>query len=137
MQVTIPPEAFLYSYSTNGGPRFRAAMASFINEHFNPFIPITDSQVLAGGGVTSNENMIAFSIGDPGDGILVSGPIYGRFELDFGSEARLKIVYAQMEGVDPFDVHAVDRFEKAIIDAEKNGTKIKALLISNPSNPLG
>lgn len=112
-------------------------MASFINEHFNPFIRITESQILVGGGVTSNENMMAFSIGDPGDGILVGGPIYGRFELDFGNEARLEIVYAQMEGVDPFDINAVDQYEKAIIAAEMSGRNIKALLISNPSNPLG
>jgi 1-aminocyclopropane-1-carboxylate synthase len=112
-------------------------MASFINEHFNPFLPVTGSQILVSGGVTSIENMLAFSLGDPGDGILVSGPIYGRFELDFGNEAKLKIVYARMEGLDPFDEDIIEQFEKSIVDAEKKRTKIKALLISNPINPLG
>ena len=82
-QVTIPPEAFLYSYSTNGGPRFRDPMASFINEYFYPFTRVSGDQILVGGSVTSVGNMLEFSIGDLEDGILVSSPIYGRFELDF------------------------------------------------------
>jgi hypothetical protein len=81
--------------------------------------------------------MLALNLGDPGDGILVSSPIYGRFELDFGNEARLKIVYANMKGVDSLDEAVVGRFEQAMKDAKTKGIRIRALLISNPSNPLG
>jgi 1-aminocyclopropane-1-carboxylate synthase len=112
-------------------------MASFINDHFHPFIPVSGDQIFVGGSVTSIENMLAFSIGDPGDGILVSSPIYGRFELDFGNEARLNIVYAPMEGVDSFSINIIGQLEKGMVEAEKNATRVRALLISNPSNPLG
>lgn len=81
--------------------------------------------------------MLALNLGDEGDGILVSSPIYGRFELDFGNEARLKIVYAEMKEVDSFEERVVERFEQAIEEAKRNGVRIRALLISNPSNPLG
>lgn len=135
--VKIPPEAYLYSYSTNGGPRFRKAMASFLNSYFRPFVPLSSNHVLVGGSVTSIESMLAFSIGDPGDGILVSSPIYGRFELDFGNEARLKIVYAPMDGVDSFHIDVIRQYEKAMDRSIRDGVKIRALLISNPSNPLG
>lgn len=100
-------------------------------------MPISESNILVGGSVTAMENILAFSIGDPGDAVLVSSPIYGRFELDFGNQARLKIVYAPMEGIDSFNVDVVGQYEKAIVESNKNGTKIRALLISNPSNPLG
>lgn len=81
--------------------------------------------------------MLAFTLGDPGDGILVSSPIYGRFELDFGNEARLNIVYAKMGSVDSFAVAVVEQFDLAMEKAKKDGVRIRALLISNPSNPLG
>jgi aspartate/methionine/tyrosine aminotransferase len=135
--VTIPGEAFLYRFSSAGGPRFPIAMANFINENFKPFIPVTKDNIITAGGVTSIEDMLAFNLADPGDGILVSAPIYGRFELDFGNEARLKIVYARMGDVDSFEEKVVERFEEAFEKAEKAGTRIRALLISNPSNPLG
>ncbi|KAH6715657.1 pyridoxal phosphate-dependent transferase [Leptodontidium sp. MPI-SDFR-AT-0119] len=135
--VKIPGDAFLYSFSSAGGSRFPNAMASFLNDNFRPFTPVTGDQILTASGVTPIEDMIGLNIGDPGDGILVSSPIYGRFELDFGNEARLKIVYAKMKGMDSFDVGIVEIFQEAFEKASKAGTKIRAVLISNPSNPLG
>ncbi|KAH9221867.1 pyridoxal phosphate-dependent transferase [Leptodontidium sp. 2 PMI_412] len=135
--VKIPGDAFLYSFSSAGGSRFPNAMASFLNDNFRPFTPVTGDQILTASGVTPIEDMIGLNIGDPGDGILVSSPIYGRFELDFGNEARLKIVYAKMKGMDSFDVGIVEIFQEAFEKASQAGTKIRAVLISNPSNPLG
>lgn len=80
---------------------------------------------------------MACSLGDPGDGILVSRPVYGRFELDFGNTADLKIVYADMEGVDPFGDEVMPKYQAALESALKENIKVKALLIVNPHNPLG
>lgn len=136
-KVIIPGEAFLYRFSSAGGSRFPTAMANFINDNFNPHIPVTKDNIVTAGGVTLIEDRLAFNIADPGDGILVAPPIYGRFELDFGNEARLKIVYAKLDDVDPFEEAAVGKYEKAFEEAESAGTRIRAVLISNPSNPLG
>lgn len=81
--------------------------------------------------------MLGMNLGDPGDAILVSRPIYGRFELDFGNEARLKICYVEMNGVDSFEEKFVEKYEDALLEAREVGNKIRAILIVNPSNPLG
>jgi len=83
--------------------------------------------------------MLGLAIGDPGDGILVSRPVYGRFELDFGNTAGLEIVYADMRGQDPFvgEKEVVERFEKGLQEARERGVNVKAVLIVNPHNPLG
>jgi 1-aminocyclopropane-1-carboxylate synthase len=135
--VRIPGAAFAYSYSTSGGLLFPSTLANFLNVHFSPHTPILPSHMLIGAGTTSVENMLAFTLGDVGDGILVSSPIYGRFELDFGNEAGLKIMYAEMGEVDSFEEDVVGCFEKTMEKAKRDGTSIRALLISNPSNPLG
>lgn len=120
-----------------GGPRFPAALASHMNDYFEPFVPIQPGQILTGAGLTAMHEMLALSFGDPGDGILVSRPVYGRFELDFGNTADLEIVYADMEGADPFSESVVAKYENAFNRSAKRGVKVKALLIVNPHNPLG
>ncbi|KAH7420243.1 putative aspartate aminotransferase [Cadophora sp. MPI-SDFR-AT-0126] len=135
--VQIPSLAFTYRFSTNGGPRFPIAMAAHMNEYFNPHAPIESSHILTGSGLTSIHEMVGLSLADPGEGILVSRPIYGRFELDFGNTAGLEIVYTDNDGIDPFAPEIVQQYQKAFNRSTANGVKVKAILIVNPHNPLG
>lgn len=120
-----------------GGPRFPIAMAAHINEYFSPVSPVKPDHIVTASALTAIHEMVALSLGDPGDGILVSRPVYGRFELDFGNTAGLSIVYADMNGVDPFSPEVVEKYQTALNDSQEEGVKIRALLIINPHNPLG
>lgn len=120
-----------------GGPRFPVAMAAHMNEYFKPHTLVDPSHILTGSALTSIHEMVGLSLADPGDGILVSRPIYGRFELDFGNTAGLNIVYTDNDGVDPFALEIVQQYQKAFDGSAANGVKVKAILIVNPHNPLG
>lgn len=48
-----------------------------------------------------------------------------------------KLVYASFGHVDQFSVAAVDCYERALSEAEQNGTKVRAFVLTNPHNPLG
>jgi 1-aminocyclopropane-1-carboxylate synthase len=120
-----------------GGTRFSIAMASHINDYFNPHIPIEPKEILTASGLTSIHEMVGWSLADPGDGILVSRPIYGRFELDFGNTDSLNIVYVDMKGTNPFAPDVVERYQEAFDESARKGVKVKAVLIVNPHNPLG
>ncbi|KAG4443653.1 hypothetical protein IFR05_000839 [Cadophora sp. M221] len=135
--VRIPSLAFTYRYSTMGGPQFSIAMAAHMNEYFRPYTPIEPSQILTGSALTSIHEMVGMGLADPGDGILVSRPIYGRFELDFGNTAGLNIVYADNEGIDPFSPEIVHQYQRTFDRSAADGVKVKAILIVNPHNPLG
>lgn len=65
--------------------------------------------------------MLGMNVGDPGDAILVTRPIYGRFELDLGNEARMEICYVEMGGVDSFEENVVEKDEDALIEAGEGG----------------
>ena len=120
-----------------GGPRFPIAMAAHMNEYFKPKLPVKPGHIVTGSGLTAIHEMIGWSLGDFGDGILVSRPVYGRFELDFGNTAGLRIVYADMDGVDPFASATVEKYQAALDESERNGIRTRALMIVNPHNPLG
>lgn len=51
--------------------------------------------------------------------------------------ARVKLVLTDFEGVDQFSPAGVKQYEKALLKAESEGTKIRALMLVNPHNPLG
>jgi hypothetical protein len=48
-----------------------------------------------------------------------------------------KLVYTSFGDVDQFSAHAVACYEQTLLQAARDGTKIKALVIANPHNPLG
>lgn len=138
LQVKIPPEAFTYGYSTRGGPRLQAALAAHLDETFEPSLPLKAADVVVLDGATALHSVYAFALADPGDAILVGRPVYGRFELDMGNEMGVRVVYADtsvaecmLPGV------AAARYEEALDRAARDGVRIRAMLVVNPSNPLG
>ena len=81
--------------------------------------------------------MLGYSLAEPGDGILVSRPMYGRFELDYGVEAGLEVVYADTDPEEAFRPDAVRKYELAVKEAQDRGVHVKAVIIVNPHNPVG
>lgn len=81
--------------------------------------------------------MLGFNLAERGEGIIVNRPVYGRFELDYGVEAGVEIVYADTATDEAFTPNSVAKYEQALIEAEKRGIKIRAVLIVNPHNPVG
>lgn len=71
------------------------------------------------------------------EGILISRPYYGRFELDFGNKADVNIVPVDTPAAKSFQPGCVDAFEDALQKSNAAGVQIKAVLIINPHNPLG
>lgn len=108
-----------------------------MNSYFNPHSPVQADDILTATGLTAIHEMLALALGDPGDGVLVSRPIYGGFELDFGNTAGLRMIYVDMEGVDSFSNEVVTKYQKAFDASVANGVRIRFLMIVNPHNPLG
>ncbi|TEA19231.1 1-aminocyclopropane-1-carboxylate synthase-like protein 1 [Colletotrichum sidae] len=135
--VPLPPDVFTYSYSTAGGSRLRSALASHINLTFRPHAPVTADHVQLASGATAVQHTLAFALASPGEGILTSRPVYGRFELDFGNEMGVGVVYADTTPETCFLPSVVDAFESALQESLRSGVRIRALIIVNPHNPLG
>ena len=136
--TSIPAEAYTYSGASNRGSRFNIAMAAHLNEHLNPVsvAKVEPAHIITASAQTAIHELLGLSLADPGEGILVSRPVYGRFELDFGNTAGLEVVYADLDhdGGDPFAPEVVAAYQRAL---DASTAKVKALVIVNPHNPLG
>ncbi|CAG7919655.1 unnamed protein product [Penicillium olsonii] len=116
-----------------------------MNDEFKSREEITVDNILITPGVASAIDGLAWSICEDGDGILVPQPFYNGFTVDLLNRSNARIVgmtYQDIEGYtnldDLFspDVNA-KALEAALRRAQNDGITVKALLISNPHNPLG
>ncbi|OJJ02574.1 hypothetical protein ASPVEDRAFT_53229 [Aspergillus versicolor CBS 583.65] len=114
-----------------------AAAAAHLNRYFNPLTPVEPEMVVKVNGCSAAGNMLAYALAEPGDGVLVSRPVYGRFELDYGVQGGVEIVYADTDPYEAFSLACIEKYEKALQDAQARGVKIRALVLVNPHNPVG
>jgi aspartate/methionine/tyrosine aminotransferase len=129
--------ALTYGEGGRGSKRLRAAMSHFVNRYFQPVSPVKAEQINVSNGVTTSIEGCAFALGNKGNGFLLGQPYYGSFPYDVGDRAGIKLVRVTFGDVDPFSLDAVAKYEEALLQSESLGTKVKALILCNPHNPLG
>ncbi|KAF7591387.1 hypothetical protein BBP40_001613 [Aspergillus hancockii] len=126
-----------YGSGSSTPNRLPNAVASHLNHILKPLFPIEPETVTIASGITAIGSMLGFTLAEPSDGILVSRPIYGRFELDYGVEADVQVVYADTDADEVFNPAVINKYEAALKRAGECGIRIRAVLIVNPHNPVG
>ncbi|SPB46670.1 unnamed protein product [Aspergillus niger] len=145
-QMNVSPvEHLTYSTGPRGSRRLRRAAAAFLTERFHSQKPITYHNILVTPGLASAIDGITFVICNEGDGILIPQPLYNGFKVDILNRSNVRVVGVKYEGIEGFtglddlflpDVNKV-ALETALRQAKDEGINIRALLVSNPHNPLG
>nr|CAB3485512.1 unnamed protein product [Digitaria exilis] len=92
----------------HGLPEFREAMAKFMGQVRGGKVTFDPDRVVMSGGATGAQDTLAFCLADPGDAYLVPTPYYPAYAL-------------------------VSAYE----GARRQGIRVKGILITSPSNPLG
>ncbi|KAK4865261.1 hypothetical protein LT330_001884 [Penicillium expansum] len=135
--VVFTKDSVSYRSSAPTAVRLPAAAAVHLNNILNPHTPIYPDDIFVADSPTSLGSMLGYSLAEPEDGILVSRPVYGRFELDYGVESGVKMVYADTSVEEAFSPSSVEKYELALKAAKERGQKIRAVLLVNPHNPVG
>ncbi|KZF20923.1 PLP-dependent transferase [Xylona heveae TC161] len=133
----LPHHSLTYGDGATGSKRLRAAVARFMNRHFDPVTPIDPEHVTTTIGVTTAIEASGMALGNPGDGFLLARPYYGAFPPDLGARAEIKVVGVSFGDVDPFGLDAIAKYEEALLQAHHDGIEVKALILCSPHNPLG
>ncbi|KAK4477431.1 hypothetical protein RD792_016652 [Penstemon davidsonii] len=120
----------------HGLPAFKNAIVQFMSEirgnkvNFDP-----NNLVLTAGATSANESLI-FCLAEPGEAFLLPTPYYPGFDRDLKWRTGAEIVPIQCTSSDGFRITA-PALEEAYELAHKRNLKVKGVLVTNPSNPLG
>lgn len=120
----------------HGLPEFREAIANFMCRVRGSRAKFDPSRIVMSGGATGAHETVAFCLANPGEGFLVPTPYYPGFDRDLRWRTGVQLVPVVCESSNNFKV-TLEALEEAYDKAKESNIKIKGLLITNPSNPLG
>ncbi|XP_065858353.1 1-aminocyclopropane-1-carboxylate synthase [Euphorbia lathyris] len=120
----------------HGLPEFRNAVANFMGKVRGNRVTFDPDRIVMSGGATGAHEMVAFCLADPGEAFLVPTPYYPGFDRDLRWRTGVQLVPVDCESSNQFKV-TKEALEYAYEMAECNNIRVKGLLLTNPSNPLG
>ncbi|XP_041005541.1 1-aminocyclopropane-1-carboxylate synthase 7-like [Juglans microcarpa x Juglans regia] len=120
----------------HGLQSFRKAMASFMEQIRGGRAKFDSERVVLTAGATAANELLTFILADPGDALLVPTPYYPGFDRDLRWRTGVKIVPIHCHSSNNFQI-TPQALEAAYNDAEAMNIKVRGVLITNPSNPLG
>ncbi|XP_054787798.1 1-aminocyclopropane-1-carboxylate synthase 7-like [Prosopis cineraria] len=115
---------------------FRAAMASFMEEIRGGRVKFDPHRIVLTAGATAANELLTFILANPGDALLVPTPYYPGFDRDLRWRTGVKIVPIHCDSSSNFQI-TPQALEAAYEQARAMNTKVRAVLVTNPSNPLG
>nr|AAB70885.1 1-aminocyclopropane-1-carboxylate synthase [Pelargonium x hortorum]ABQ51844.1 1-aminocyclopropane-1-carboxylate synthase [Pelargonium x hortorum] len=120
----------------HGLPEFRYAVANFMGKVRGNRVTFNPDRIVMSGGATGAHEMIAFCLADPGDAFLVPTPYYPGFDRDLRWRTGVQLIPVVCESENNFRITR-SALEEAYERAQEDNIRVKGLLITNPSNPLG
>ncbi|CAI8583224.1 unnamed protein product [Vicia faba] len=120
----------------HGLKSFRKAMASFMEKIRGNKAKFDYERIVLTAGATAANELLTFILANPGDALLVPTPYYPGFDRDLRWRTGVNIVPIHCDSSNNFQI-TLEALESAYKNAETMNMKVKAVLITNPSNPLG
>ncbi|KAH7073431.1 pyridoxal phosphate-dependent transferase [Paraphoma chrysanthemicola] len=135
--IDASARALTYGDGPFGSKSLRHALTGFFNDYFHPVQPVQVDHLMITNGVTSAVEHCAWNLADPGEGILLGRPYYRAFINAMQLRAGVQVVPVTFGGIDPCGLNCVEEYERALLESNSRGVRIRALLLSHPHNPLG
>jgi aspartate/methionine/tyrosine aminotransferase len=127
----VGPGAFSYA-DMRGAPPFREAVATMLGDHLFG-VPVDPAALVMMSGAGTVIESLVWSLVDPGGAVVVPTPSYMGYWNDIESRAGVRAIPAHTRPEDDF------RITPAVLSDAERATAggVDALLLTNPSNPLG
>ncbi|KAG0450750.1 hypothetical protein HPP92_026549 [Vanilla planifolia] len=120
----------------HGLQSFRKAMASFMEQIRGGRAKFDPDRIVLTAGATAANELLTFILADPGDALLVPTPYYPGFDRDLQWRTRINIVPVHSQSSNGFQL-TLQSLKAAYAEAEASNLRVRGVLITNPSNPLG
>ncbi|CAI9752933.1 unnamed protein product [Fraxinus pennsylvanica] len=120
----------------HGLPAFKNALVEFMAEIRGNKVSFNSNNLVLTAGATSANETLMFCLANPGEAFLLPTPYYPGFDRDLKWRTGVEIVPIQCTSSNGFRI-TESALEEAYQQAQKRNLKVKGVLVTNPSNPLG
>ncbi|KAF2023300.1 putative aspartate aminotransferase [Setomelanomma holmii] len=124
-----------YQDGPTGSQRLRQALAKFLSRQLETHRPLEASQIIVTNGVSSALEHSAWALADESEAFLLGRPYYG--EITLCQRPHVRTVPVTFGDVNPLSLAAVGCYERALLEAQRQGQVVKGVLLCSPHNPLG
>ncbi|XWS45090.1 hypothetical protein CRYUN_Cryun15aG0106900 [Craigia yunnanensis] len=120
----------------HGLPAFKKALVDFMVEIRGNKVTFDPYHIVLTAGATSANETLMFCLAEQGDAFLLPTPYYPGFDRDLKWRTGVEIVPIQCTSSNRFQI-TPSALEEAYQHAQKKNLRVKGVLVTNPSNPLG
>ncbi|WVQ76353.1 hypothetical protein IAR50_006018 [Cryptococcus sp. DSM 104548] len=133
----MTPLDLSYGDSLWGSRRINKALSGFLNDYFHPAEEIKPDQLITGVGCSAILDQLFYTLLDEGDAILIAAPYYTGFDRDLISRGKVKLIPVHLPSDKTFTPQGLDLFEAKYEELKREGTRVRAVIVCNPQNPMG
>ncbi|KAL8168353.1 hypothetical protein V2J09_009852 [Rumex salicifolius] len=120
----------------HGLPSFKKAMTDLMSKLRGNKVTFNPENLVLTAGATSANETIVFCLADPGEAFLLPTPYYPGFDRDLKWRTGVEIVPIKCTSANGFKI-TKPALEEAYQAAKRRDLRVKGILLTNPSNPLG